>query len=89
MCLLAPPRGACGPGGRLSRPWKELRQELFRDPEFRKADEELEPAFQIAEAIIALRASKGLTQEQMAERAAIKRPMLGRIEGRQASACAS
>ncbi len=66
---------------KLSRPWKELKQDLLRDPEFRKAYEELEPEFQLARAIIALRAAKGLTQEEMAERAEIKRPMLSRIEG--------
>ncbi len=66
---------------RLSRPWKELKQDLFRDPEFRRAYEELEPEFQLARAITALRAAKGLTQEEMAERAEIKRPMLSRLEG--------
>jgi transcriptional regulator with XRE-family HTH domain len=66
---------------RLGRPWKELKQDLVWDPEFRKAYEELEPEFQIARAIIALRAIKGLTQEEMAERAEIKRPMLSRLEG--------
>ncbi|MGQ0568370.1 MAG: helix-turn-helix domain-containing protein [Armatimonadota bacterium] len=66
---------------RLSRPWKELKQNLYRDPKFRKAYEELEPEFQLARAIIALRAAKGLTQEEMAERAEIKQPMLSRPEG--------
>jgi transcriptional regulator with XRE-family HTH domain len=66
---------------RLGRPWKELRQELLRNPKFRMAYENLDPEFQLARAIIALRASKGLSQEEMAARAAIKRPMLSRIEG--------
>lgn len=66
---------------KLSRPWKELKQDLLRDPDFRKAYEELEPEFQLAGAIIALRAARGLTQEEMADRAEIKRPMLSRIEG--------
>lgn len=66
---------------RLGRPWKELKQEFLRDLEFRKAYEELEPEFQLARAIIALRAVKGFTQEEMAERAEMKRPMLSRLEG--------
>jgi DNA-binding XRE family transcriptional regulator len=66
---------------RLGRPWRELKQELLRNPKFRMAYENLGPEFQLARAIIALRASKGLSQEEMAARAAIKRPMLSRIEG--------
>jgi transcriptional regulator with XRE-family HTH domain len=66
---------------RLGRPWRELKQELLRNPKFRMAYENLDPEFQLARAIIALRASKGLSQEEMAARAAIKRPMLSRIEG--------
>lgn len=66
---------------RLERSWKALKQELLRDTEFRKAYEELEPAFQTARALIALRAAKGLTQGQIAAKAGIKRPMLSRLEG--------
>jgi transcriptional regulator with XRE-family HTH domain len=58
-----------------------VKQDLLRDPKVRKAYEELEPEFQLARSIIALRAAKGLTQEEMAGRAAIKRPMLSRLEG--------
>ena len=48
---------------------------------FRKAHEELAPEFQTARALIALRAAKRLTQEQIAAKAGIKRPMLSRLEG--------
>lgn len=66
---------------RLSRSWKDLKKELLRNADFRKAYEELEPEFQVARAIIALRAARGLTQGEMATRAHIQRPMLSRIEG--------
>lgn len=66
---------------RLGRPWKELKRELLRNAKFREAYEELAPEFEVARAIIALRASTGLTQEQMASKAAIHRPMLSRLEG--------
>lgn len=66
---------------RLGRPWKELKRELLRNAKFRDAYEELAPEFEVARAIIALRASTGLTQEQMASKAAIHRPMLSRLEG--------
>ncbi len=66
---------------RLGRSWKDLKRELFRNADFRKAYEELEPEFQMARAVIALRVAKGLTQHEMATRAQIQRPMLSRIEG--------
>jgi len=69
---------------RRSRSWKEVKQELLRDPAFRRAYEELEPEFQAARAVIALRTARGLTQEEMAIRARIQRPVLSRIEGAQA-----
>ncbi len=66
---------------KLDRSWKDLKRELLQDTEFKKAYEELAPEFQTARAIIALRAAKSLTQEEMAARAAIQRPMLSRLEG--------
>jgi DNA-binding XRE family transcriptional regulator len=65
---------------RLARPWKEIKRELLQDPEFRKAYENLEPEFQAARSIIALRTAKRVTQAEMARRARIQRPMLSRLE---------
>jgi transcriptional regulator with XRE-family HTH domain len=45
---------------------------------------ELEPGYQAARAVIALRATRGLTQEQLATRAHLQRPVLSRIEGAKA-----
>lgn len=69
---------------RRSRAWKDFKQELLRAPAFRKVYEELEPEFQAARAVIALRAARGLTQGEMAARAQIQRPVLSRIEGAKA-----
>ena len=66
---------------RRSRPWKDIKRELLRDGAFRQAYEELEPEFQAARAVIALRAARGLTQEKLAARARLQRPVLSRIEG--------
>lgn len=66
---------------RRSRPWKDLRHDLLRDETFRQAYDELEPEFQAARAVIALRATRGLTQQQLATRAHLQRPVLSRIEG--------
>lgn len=69
---------------RRSRSWRVLKQELLRDAAFREAYEELEPEFQTAKTVIALRAAQGLTQAEMADRARIQRPVLSRIEGAKA-----
>ena len=66
---------------RRSRPWKEIKRELLRDAAFRQAYEEVEPEFQAARAVIALRAAKRITQEELAARAHLQRPVLSRIEG--------
>ncbi|SRR5579884_2838791 len=66
---------------RRSRSWKDLKQELLRNETVRQAYEDLEPEFQAARAVIALRATRGLTQEQLAARAHVQRPVLSRIEG--------
>lgn len=64
----------------LGRSWKELKRELLQDADFKKAYEELEPEYQVARSLIALRAAKGMTQAQMAARSAVQRPMLSRLE---------
>ena len=69
---------------RRSRSWREVKQELLRGAAFRQAYEELEPEFQTARAVIALRAARGFTQEKLAARARIQRPVLSRIEGARA-----
>ena len=54
----------------------EVLEEKLRDPEFRQAYEELEPAYQVAR----LRIMRGLTQAQLAERVGTKQPSIARIE---------
>ncbi len=53
---------------RFGRAWKDLKKELFRNANLRKAYEELEPEFQVARAMIALRAAKDLTHGRPAGR---------------------
>jgi DNA-binding XRE family transcriptional regulator len=66
---------------RRSRSWKDIKRELLQDGAFRQAYEELEPEFQVARAVIALRAALRLTQQELATRAHVQRPVLNRIEG--------
>ena len=57
----------------------EVLEEKLRDPEFRQAYEELEPAYQVAR----LRIMRGLTQAQLAERVGTKQPSIARLESGQ------
>jgi len=52
------------------------RAEQMQDPEFRAAYEAIEPSYQIAR----LRILRGLTQEQLAEKAGTKQPSIARLE---------
>ena len=48
----------------------------LEDPEFRRAYDDLEPAYQVAR----LRIRRGLTQEQLAEKVGTKQPSIARLE---------
>jgi len=48
----------------------------MRDPEFRKAYEDLEPAYQVAR----LRIMRGLTQKELADLVGTKQPSIARLE---------
>lgn len=60
--------------------WKRLKKELLKDPEFKKAYEELEPEYQLARSLIAARLKKNLTQAQLAQKAGTKQSAISRIE---------
>ena len=60
--------------------WKEHKKQLMKDPEFRKEYEALEPAYQLASALIRLRLAKGLTQEELARVLNTKQASIARLE---------
>ena len=60
--------------------WKEHKKKLFKDPEFRKEYEALEPEYKLASALIRLRLAKGLTQEQLAKFLNTKQESIARLE---------
>ena len=60
--------------------WKEHRKQLMKDPEFKKEYEALEPEFKLAAALIRLRLSKGLTQEELAKLLNTKQSSIARLE---------
>lgn len=60
--------------------WREYKRRLMRDPEFRAEYEALEPEYKLASALIQLRLSKGLTQEELAKRLHTKQASIARLE---------
>jgi len=56
--------------------FEDWEAEQMRDPEFRAAAEELEPAYQVAR----LRIMRGLTQKELAEKVGTKQSGIARLE---------
>jgi len=65
---------------RASRPFKEYHEEQMRDPEFAAAYRALGPEFQVAREVIRLRLQRGLSQEELAQRAGTGQPNISRLE---------
>lgn len=60
--------------------WKEHKQELMRNPEFRVAYDALTPEYRLASDLIAARIQEKLTQEELAMRAGVSRVVVARLE---------
>jgi DNA-binding XRE family transcriptional regulator len=56
--------------------YEQVKAKLLQDPEFRKAYDDLAPAYQIAR----LRIMRGLTQKELAEMVGTKQPSIARLE---------
>jgi DNA-binding XRE family transcriptional regulator len=59
---------------------KYVRDRIRRDPEFKVAMEESEPAHKWSLALIQARLSAGLTQSQLAEQLGTRQPAIARLE---------
>ena len=58
----------------------ELHERWSRDPDYRKAYEELGPEFELARSLIEARVGAGLTQAQLAERMKTTQSVVARLE---------
>ena len=59
---------------------KQVKAELMKDPEFKKAYDDLEVEFAVLGAIVKKRAQKKLTQRDLAEKIGVAQSALARFE---------
>jgi predicted transcriptional regulator len=60
--------------------WKEHKQEMLKNPEFKAAYDALEPEYQLANALIKARVAKKMTQAEVAEKSGVSRTVIARLE---------
>ena len=65
--------------------FKDYKKKLFKDPEFVKAYQELEPEFAIIRKIIESRVKEGVTQKELAKRMKTKQSAISRLESGRAN----
>jgi ribosome-binding protein aMBF1 (putative translation factor) len=67
---------------RASVPTGPFFEEQMRDPEYRRAYEELEPEFEVVRQLIDLRLKQKISQSELARRVGVPQPSIARLEGR-------
>lgn len=61
-------------------PWKKIKNEMLKDPEFKKAYDDLQPEFDLIKLMIQKRIDEGLTQKELARRMKTKQSAISRFE---------
>ncbi|AKX95755.1 transcriptional regulator [Moorella thermoacetica] len=64
----------------MTTTFREHLKEQLQDPQFQKAWEETELAYQVARAVIKLRLDYGLTQEELAQKTGVPQSVISRLE---------
>ena len=60
--------------------WKTFKKELLKSEKFTKEYRRLEPQYAVISQMIALRAKKGITQKELAEKIGTKQSAIARLE---------
>ncbi|WP_338832839.1 Antitoxin HigA1 [Moorella humiferrea] len=60
--------------------WEEFKEQLMKNPAFRKEYEDLEPEYQLVRSIIQQRIAKGMTQAELAKRVGTRQSAIARLE---------
>ena len=69
----------------MGRTYKEFLDEKLKDPEFKKAWDELEPEFQLVKAMLQGREDQNLSQRQLADRTGVTQSDISKIESGEAN----
>ncbi|MGB9860591.1 MAG: helix-turn-helix transcriptional regulator, partial [Moorellaceae bacterium] len=67
-------------GGSGPMKWEEFKEQLMKNPAFRKEYEDLEPEYQLVRSIIQQRIAKGMTQAELAKRVGTRQSAIARLE---------
>ena len=62
------------------KPLKQYISEQMKNPEFKKAWEDLEPEFQVLKGMIKAREKNGISQAELAKRVGTKQSVISRLE---------
>lgn len=62
-------------------PFKELKEHLMKNPEFRREYEKLQPEYQIACQMIEARIKQNMSQEELAKKVGTGQAVISRLEG--------
>ena len=60
--------------------FSDLHKKMMKDPEFRKAYDDLEPEFAIVRAMIKMRLKNKMSQKDLAKKLGTKQPAIARFE---------
>jgi ribosome-binding protein aMBF1 (putative translation factor) len=60
--------------------WNEIKKEMLKDPEFKKAYDDLEFEYKLYQLIIDKRIKEGITQKELARRMGTKQTAISRFE---------
>lgn len=60
--------------------WKDIKKELLKDPEVKRAYDELEPEYQLASSLIQARIERKMTQAELAKKAGVSQVIIARLE---------
>jgi DNA-binding XRE family transcriptional regulator len=60
--------------------WKDIKKELLKNPEVKRAYDELEPEYQLAHSLIQARIDRKITQAELADEAGVSQVMIARLE---------
>lgn len=63
------------------RTWDEVKADMFKDPNFRKAWADLQPEYQLARQMIGARLKKKMSQKELAKLAGTGQAVISRLEG--------